>query len=206
MSIMDEPPVARGVLMSHQTKISPCNLLIFPLSRLYYQALFVHFVYVACRLHVAQYIVLEVADRFQWVWHILILLDVTDNLSCLSPFGKVDQIGLLDDRWNTVLDERQVGKVNTLRRRSVMYVMVRSGANIPKKGIHGGFAQCNVSRYSPKFLVLPMSLLIDSRTVRVRAFTWVHVRLNLCMGAVPSAEMIEVSVEKLFIDRHFYFN
>lgn len=134
MSIMDGPPVARGVLMSHQTKISPCNLLIFPLSRLYYQALFVHFVYVACRLHVAQYIVLEVADRFKWVWHILILLDVTDNLSCLSPFGKVDQIGLLDDRWNTVLDERQVGKVNTLRRGSVMYVMGKVRSKHTKEG------------------------------------------------------------------------
>ena len=67
--------------------------------------------------------------------------------------------------------------------------------NLPKKGMHGGFAQCKVSRYSPKFLVLPMSLLICSRMDSVRAFTWVHVRLSLCIGAVPSAEIMEVSVE-----------
>ena len=62
---------------------------------------------------------------------------------------------------------------------------------------------CRVSRYSPKFLVLPISRRNCSSTVRVRALTWAQVRCRRCMGAVPRAEMIDVKVEKLFMDRHF---
>jgi hypothetical protein len=62
---------------------------------------------------------------------------------------------------------------------------------------------CNVSRYSAKFLVLPMSFRMLSSTPIERAFTALHVRLRRWMGAVPRAEMIDVSVEKLFKTRHF---
>jgi hypothetical protein len=44
-------------------------------------------------------------------------------------------------------------------------------------------------------LVLPMSRRIDSSTVIVLAGTWSHVRFRRWIGAVPSAEMMEVSVE-----------
>jgi hypothetical protein len=37
-----------------------------------------------------------------------------------------------------------------------------------------------------------------------RAFTALHVLFRRWMGAVPKAEMIDVSVEKLFSWRHFY--
>lgn len=69
--------------------------------------------------------------------------------------------------------------------------------------MHGGLAACSASRYSPKFLVLAMSFRIDSSTVCVRAGTWSQVRLSRAIGAVPRAEMTEVSVEKLFRVRHF---
>jgi hypothetical protein len=69
--------------------------------------------------------------------------------------------------------------------------------------MHGGFARCRVSRYSAKFLVLPMSLRIDSNTPIERWFTALHVRFRRWIGAVPNAEMIDVSVEKLFNWRHF---
>lgn len=69
---------------------------------------------------------------------------------------------------------------------------------IPKNGIHGGLALCKVSRYSAKFFVLSISFLIESSTVDVRALTWFQVLFRRCMGAVPSAEMIDVNVEKLF--------
>jgi len=48
-----------------------------------------------------------------------------------------------------------------------------------------------------------MSFLICSNIVCVRALTWAQVRLNRPIGAVLRAETIEVSVEKLFIARHF---
>ena len=69
--------------------------------------------------------------------------------------------------------------------------------------MQGGFALCNVSLYSAKFLVLPMSFRMFSRTPIDRAFTAVHVLLRRAMGAVPRAEMMDVSVEKLFKSRHF---
>ena len=74
---------------------------------------------------------------------------------------------------------------------------------IPKKGMQGGFAEWSLSRYSPKFLVLAINLRNSSRTVVVRELTCDHVRESLCIGAVPSADMIEVKVEKLFMARHF---
>jgi hypothetical protein len=70
--------------------------------------------------------------------------------------------------------------------------------------MHGGLALCSVSRYSAKFLVLPMSFRMFSSTPIERAFTALHVLLSRWIGAVPSAEMIDVSVEKLLRTRHFY--
>jgi hypothetical protein len=61
-----------------------------------------------------------------------------------------------------------------------------------------------VSRYSAKFLVLPMSLRMLSKVAIDRWLTALHVRFKRWMGAVPRAEMMEVSVEKLFNWRHFY--
>ena len=75
---------------------------------------------------------------------------------------------------------------------------------LPKKGMQGGLAEWSLSRYSPKFLVLAISLRNSSRTVVVRELTCDHVRESRCMGAVPRAEMMEVRVEKLFIARHFW--
>lgn len=69
--------------------------------------------------------------------------------------------------------------------------------------MHGGLALCKVSLYSAKFFVLPMSLRMFSRVVIVLALTAPHVLLRRWIGAVPSAEMIDVSVEKLFSVRHF---
>jgi hypothetical protein len=69
--------------------------------------------------------------------------------------------------------------------------------------MQGGLATCKASLYSPKFLVLAISRRIASKTPRVRCGTWSHVRLSRAMGAVPSAEMMDVSVEKLFRPRHF---
>lgn len=69
--------------------------------------------------------------------------------------------------------------------------------------MHGGFARCNVSRYSVKFLVLPISVRICSSDTIVFWLTWDQVLPSLWMGAVPSAEMMDVSVEKLLSPRHF---
>jgi hypothetical protein len=78
------------------------------------------------------------------------------------------------------------------------------GEELPKKGIQGGLARWSVSRYSAKFLVLPISLRMLSRTPMERWLTALQVRFRRWIGAVPRAEMIDVSVEKLFNWRHFW--
>jgi hypothetical protein len=52
--------------------------------------------------------------------------------------------------------------------------------------------------------VLAITLRIDSNVACVRCGTWSHVRLRRAMGAVPNAEIIDVSVEKLFKTRQRY--
>ena len=91
----------------------PDNLLVFPLTRLNLKALVIHLVHITCRLHVAQDIVLELRDRLQRVTDVLVLLDVANHLGRLGPLGEVDEIGLLDDGGDTVLDEGEIGQVDT---------------------------------------------------------------------------------------------
>jgi hypothetical protein len=64
-------------------------------------------------LHIAQYILLQLCYRLQGVGHILILLDVTYNFSSLRTFGEIDQRRLLDDRWDTIFDERKIREIDT---------------------------------------------------------------------------------------------
>ena len=76
--------------------------------------------------------------------------------------------------------------------------------DIPKNGMQGGLAAWRASRYSLKFFVPAMSVLIVTKVAFIRAGTWSQVRFKRAMGAVPSAEMIDVRVEKLFSPRHFF--
>jgi len=65
------------------------------------------------RIHIGQYVILQLWNRLERVRHVLVLLDVADHLSSLRTFGKVDEVSFLDQRRNTILDERQIGEVNT---------------------------------------------------------------------------------------------
>ena len=154
----------------------PCNLLVLALTRLNGQTHLVHFVHIACGLHVRQNVVLQIGHRLQWVRHVLILLNVANHLGRLCALGKVDQIRLLDQGRDTVLDECKISKVNTYPGQPCSDANL--SAHLPKKGIQGGFALWSVSRYSAKFLVLPISLRMLSRTVIDRALTALHVRFN----------------------------
>lgn len=69
--------------------------------------------------------------------------------------------------------------------------------------MHGGGAALRASRYLLKFLVLAINARILSSTSLCFVGTPPHVRLRRRIGAVPSAEMIAVSEEKLFKNRHF---
>lgn len=68
--------------------------------------------YIARSLHVAQDVILKFGHRLQGIWHILILLDVADDLCSFGAFGEVDGVESFDDRGNAVLDEGQIGKVD----------------------------------------------------------------------------------------------
>lgn len=148
----------------------PRNLLIFPLPGLHIQALLVHLVHVSGGLHVAQNVFLQLGHRLQRVCDILVLLNVADDFRCLGTLGEVDEVRRFDKGWHTIFDEREVGEVDACVT-SEWVVQKVDQSPLPKKGIHGGLAECNVSRYSPKFFVLAMSLRICSRMVDVRALT-----------------------------------
>lgn len=53
--------------------------------------------HVARGLHVAENVVLQVSDRFERIRHVLVLLDVPNDLCCFGTLGKIDLIVLLDD-------------------------------------------------------------------------------------------------------------
>lgn len=67
--------------------------------------------HVTSRLHVAQDVILKLANRLERVRNILILLDVTDDFGGLGPFSEVDEVGALNNRWDTVLNKGQVREV-----------------------------------------------------------------------------------------------
>lgn len=90
----------------------PHDLLVFSLTWLYRQTLFIHLMHVPRSLHVAQYILLQFWYRLQGVGHVLILLDITYNLGCLGSLGEVDQRRLFNNGWNTIFDECEVSEVN----------------------------------------------------------------------------------------------
>lgn len=90
----------------------PCNLLIFPFPWLYSQALIVHLMHIARCLHIAENVILQVSNRLQGIRHLLVLLDLSNDFSGFGSLGEVDQVGLLDDRRNSVLDERQIREID----------------------------------------------------------------------------------------------
>jgi len=65
--------------------------------------------YVTRSGHVAQNVILELGHRLQGICHILVLLNVTNYLCCLGPLGEIDEVRLLNNRWDTVLNECEVG-------------------------------------------------------------------------------------------------
>jgi hypothetical protein len=63
-------------------------------------------------LHAREDIFLKLRYGLQRVWHVLVLLDISDDFRCFRAFGKVDQIGLLDDRGDAVLNKREIRKID----------------------------------------------------------------------------------------------
>lgn len=68
---------------------------------------------VASGLHVTQNVILQLVYALQTIRHVLVLLDVANDFGGLGALRKVDELRLLDDGRNTVLDERQIGEVDT---------------------------------------------------------------------------------------------
>lgn len=52
---------------------------------------------VSSRLHVAEYVILQIGNRLQRIRHVLIALDVTNDFGGFGSFSEVDEMGLLDD-------------------------------------------------------------------------------------------------------------
>lgn len=70
--------------------------------------------HIACRLHVAKDIFLQLGHWLQWIGHVLVLLDIANDFGCLRALGKVDKVRAFDQRGNTIFDECQVGEIYTL--------------------------------------------------------------------------------------------
>ena len=159
--------------------------------------------HIARALHIVENILLQLWHRLQRVWHFLVLLNVLDDLGRFGPLGEIDQIRRFDDGWNAVFDKCQVCEIYAYALLLDCGTRGKKEQSLPKKGIHGGITLWRVSRYSPKFFVLPIRRRMASRTLPVRAGVCSHVRLRRWIGAVLNAEMMEVSVEKLLRFRHF---
>ena len=98
--------LSRSIKSRNETQIhQPCNLLVLPLPRLHLQTLIVHLVHIARSLHIAQNVILQVADGLQGVGHVLVLLDVTDDFGGFGALGEVDEVGAPDDGGDAVFDE-----------------------------------------------------------------------------------------------------
>lgn len=91
----------------------PCDFLILSLSRLHLQTLIVHLVHIPRRRHIVQNVILQIDDGFQIVRHLLVLLDVANHFRRFGPFGEIDESGALDDRGYAVLDESEIGEIDT---------------------------------------------------------------------------------------------
>lgn len=126
--------------------------------------------HVSCRLHVAEDVVLQVADRFQGEGDVLVDLDVADHLGGFGPLGEVDEVGAFDDGGDSVFDEGEVGKVDACTISAFLFD-AETDLLVPKKGMHGGFDRFNVSLYSVKFFVLLINFRMLSSTVCVRELT-----------------------------------
>ena len=69
--------------------------------------------HIACCLHIREDVLLKLWDWLQWIWHILVLLNVANDLCSLAALGEVDEVGLLNDSWNTILNESKVSQIDT---------------------------------------------------------------------------------------------
>ena len=90
--------------------------------------------HVASRLHVAQYVLLQVGHRFEDVGYILILLDISNDVGGFGSFGKVDLVFTFDYRGYAVFDKCQVGKVNALQTQLAVLIIDISQPTYQRKG------------------------------------------------------------------------
>lgn len=84
----------------------PDNLLILPLPRFHLQRSLIHLMHVPGGLHITQYVLLQLRHGLEGIRHVLVLLDVSDDLCGLSALREVDECGFLDDGGDAVFDER----------------------------------------------------------------------------------------------------
>jgi hypothetical protein len=97
-----------------ETEVNPpCDFLILPFPWLNLQTLVVHLVHIPSRLHVAQDVVLQVADRFEGVGDVLILLNVSNDVRGFGAFGEVDEVSSFDDGGYAIFDESEISEIDT---------------------------------------------------------------------------------------------
>lgn len=97
--------------------------------------------YVSSGLHVAQYVILQITDGLQGVGHVLVLLDVANDICSLCSFGKVDQIGTFDNRGYSIFNKGQVRQVDTCLSRLALLPEGRTGRERTEKWNAGRIGQ-----------------------------------------------------------------
>ena len=68
---------------------------------------------IARRLHVGEDVILQLRNRLQGVWHVLVLLDIAYHFSSFCSLCKVDEVCAFDERGDTVFDKCQIRKIDT---------------------------------------------------------------------------------------------
>ena len=101
--------------------------------------------HIASMLHVGQNVLLQLRYALKRIGHILILLDIADDLRSLCALSEIDEVGLLDDGRDAVLNESKIGQVNTYGRWSVLTSVTAKvcGKLTEKRDTRGiGLVQC----------------------------------------------------------------
>lgn len=77
-------------------------------------------------LHITQDVVLKLRDRLKRIWHILILLDISNHFGSLCSLGEVDGIAAFDDGRDAIFNECEISEVDACDWRLVYR---KAGAN-----------------------------------------------------------------------------
>lgn len=81
------------------------------LSWLHVKTRLIQLLQIRSSLYTAEDVMLKLWDGLKRVWHMLVLLNLTNDFRDFGTLSKVDEVRLPDDRSDSVFNERQMDEV-----------------------------------------------------------------------------------------------